>query len=391
MKDHPTSHKVAAVAWLLISMLLIGCSDNASEDTPDAGSTVDTGPDMREDAADASDPGLLALSVDEPGPYNTGYRTIEHTYEVSPGESRQILVNIWYPTEEIEGTSARYLGVIRDSDSFADASLAQSPWSDGRFPVQVYSHGDQGFGGTAAQLMRHFASHGWVSIAPDHTGNTLDNNLDPRPPAMRIWRSLDISASIDAASQLTGEFEGVLRTDQVFMSGHSFGGFTVWASAGASFDSGAVSTQCQLDAMPLCTPEEVGIFESGVVDSRLVAAMTIAGNYREAWFGNDGFETVDIPVFALSGTADPRGHAEEFELIDGVDLTWVDVEGACHESFTFGGGCTTIETEEAFTIVDAYALAMARHYVLSDESLEVLNLLSGETFPNEKVETFRAK
>lgn len=401
MISKPTTHaaKIHALAmvFILATWSPIGCSDDAGT-APDPDMTIAevdmrvSAPDAGEtqDASDASIAGLLDLQVGEPGPYNTGYRSVMHSYEVTPGETREILVNVWYPTEATEGDLTRYLGGIRDTESFLNAEVAESPWPDGNFPVHVYSHGDQGFGGTAAQLMRHFASHGWVSVAPDHTGNTLDNNLDPRPPALRAWRSLDVSASLDAAAALDDELQG-LNTEGVFMSGHSFGGFTVWATAGSTFDDAAINSECELDAMPLCTAEEIQLFQDGVEDSRVLAAFTIAGNYSETWFGADGFASVGIPIIALSGTADPRGHEEEFELISGVDLTWIDVEGACHESFTLGGGCNTIEDSEAFEIVDSYALAAARHYVLGDDSEAVLDLLNGEVFPNDKVVTFRQK
>ena len=47
------------------------------------------------------------------------------------------------------------------------------PVAEHGYPVLVFSHGSL-YGGSSAFLARHFASHGWVVAAPDHTGHLLD-------------------------------------------------------------------------------------------------------------------------------------------------------------------------------------------------------------------------
>lgn len=378
-----------SVALLAALSFLVSCSDDGSsepQDTPDAAdaSVSDMGESDLAPAQPTDDP------VDEMGPFNAGFRSFTHTYERATGEQREIVINVWYPTLDTEGDEVRYLGLVRDSDSFLDAQVAESPWNDGMFPVHVYSHGSQGFGGTAAQLMRYFASHGWVSVAPDHTGNTLADNLDPRPPALRLWRSLDITETLDAVENRGDDLAAMLSTQRVFMSGHSFGGFTVWASAGASFDPTFVEQACAEPDVS-CAEEDLQLFDAGVREPRVTAAATLAGNYSEDWFGATGFESVEIPIMAISGTEDPRGHAEEFNLIEGVDLTWIDVEGACHESFSLGLPCPTLDTETSLKIGNTYTLAFARHHVLGDETPEVTAILSGDTLITDAIETFSKK
>ena len=65
------------------------------------------------------------------------------------------------------------------------------------YPVHVYSHGNMGFGGASPFLMRHFASHGWVVVAPDHTGNTFTDHDNSLMPELVFRRPKDIADSVD--------------------------------------------------------------------------------------------------------------------------------------------------------------------------------------------------
>ncbi len=69
-------------------------------------------PDEPEETVDP-----LSWAVDAPGPYNVGYRSWEHTYEPLPGESRTILINAWYPTDDSTGEPVKYLVLLTDEDS----------------------------------------------------------------------------------------------------------------------------------------------------------------------------------------------------------------------------------------------------------------------------------
>src|SRR5690606_30061117 len=102
-----------------------------------------------------------------------------------------------------------------------------------------------------ADIMRHFASHGWVAIAPDHTDNLLGSAVEPRPLRHYYERPLDIRATLDALEQLAPEdpLAGLADLTQVAMTGHSFGVYTTWASGGATYDLAALQAACDADEL----------------------------------------------------------------------------------------------------------------------------------------------
>ena len=320
-------------------------------------------------------------ALDAPGPFRVGFRSFEHTYQpVGVPEPRTILVNVWYPTEaEPDGFAHPTYGfLIDDPEALVDAPAA-APVHEGGYPVHVHSHGSQGFGGTSAFLMRHFASQGWVCVAPDHTGNTLVDNWDPRPTAMYFLRSTDITAALDAVGALPSTDPlAAAALDHVLLSSHSFGVHTAWATAGATFDVAAITTRCDAGELT-CTPAELAVFAAGVRDPRVVAAIGMAGALKPEWFGTTGHRSVTIPMMSMSGSEDPVGADVQFaQAADtpALDMIWLDLAGGCHQTFALGW-CDTLDGETGFRIVRTYAMAFARRHVLGAESPELEAILGG--------------
>jgi predicted dienelactone hydrolase len=308
-------------------------------------------------------------------------------------ETRTLDLHIWYPTTVDSGETAVYELAFKDPKSFVDAPLAP-PLSPDGYPVHVYSHGHRGFGGTSSFMMRHFASHGWVAVAPDHTTNTLTDNVEPRPMNLYFLRGMDIIATLDALDFFGTEdpLKGLVRTDGVLLSGHSFGSHTCWSVAGASFDMDLIPEACSgAGAMPdgECTIKELGTFEGGLRDPRVVAAMPMAGTINRSLFGLEGHKSVDIPVLFMSGTLDPVGAEEHFEETNDIDLTWIEIEGGCHQAFALGF-CEELESEEGFQIVNTYAMAFAHKYVLGLDDDHVNQILDGSYSVSDKV-SFKKK
>jgi len=303
------------------------------------------------------------------------------------GESpREIAINIWYPTTDKTGETAAYLeGLYRDELAFLDASVAPPAYTQG-YPVHVYSHGDRGWGATSANMMRFFASHGWIAIAPDHTDNTLLSSADPRPTVHYIHRPWDIRASLDLLEELDGDNPlAKANTDAVLLSGHSFGCYTAWANMGADFDQEALEAQCLSLDEGRCTSEEIEAFVSGALaEPRVVAGITMAGAIRRGFFGEVGHKGVEIPVMLMSGTEDHDGIPDSWESLQDMDsISWLELEGGCHQTFATGV-CSTLDAAAGFEAINAYALSLGRQAVLGDESASVTQLLSGEMVVSEK-------
>ncbi|WP_157069085.1 alpha/beta hydrolase family protein [Sandaracinus amylolyticus] len=360
--------------WLILlaCVAVVGCG-SPSGDPPDASVERDAGP------VEVGDP--LTWALDEAGPFRVGYQRFEHTYRPDGLDAdRTIAVHVWYPTLDTSGAPAMYGGLVRDRDVLTDATPAEPAHASGRYPVHVYSHGHRGFAGVSAFLHRRLASHGWITIAPDHTGNTLLDNVDPRPVALYYLRSLDVRAAVDA---FVARDELDADTDHLLLSGHSFGTHTAWASAGATFDVDRIESESCTTETP-CTEEQLDVFRAGVRDPRIVAAVPMAGIVSSDWFGETGHTTVSIPLLAMTGSADANtmsGAEVQFERASALaDFTWIDVEGACHEFF--GLGCDDPAGEQE-RVVATYVLALGRRHVLGDQS--VTAVLEGTSAVSDRV------
>ncbi len=335
------------------------------------------GGDDDDSAAAPEGPDPLAWDVTDFGPYNVGYRTWTHTY-TPPGDigERTIEVHLWYPTEDTSGEGFRYLGVFLEEDAWVGATPAPPVHADG-YPVHLYTHGHQGFAGSSAFLARRLASHGWVTIAPDHTDNTFIDNDSPRATSLFYTRSTDLSESLDQLDSVgVTHLAGTPDTSKVLLSGHSFGSHSTWASGGATFDMEVIEDQCATGQVEsgTCTPAEIEVFRGGLTDERVVAMIPMAGTPRESWFGPAGHLDVVHPILNMSGTDDDVGAQGMFDKSAGLDFTWIDVQGGCHQLFGLGA-CDNIPTDEGFSIVGTYALAFGRAHVLGDTGEATLGIL----------------
>lgn len=374
----PGDADAATVDAVASGDLGLAADDRPTDPPRDALPPVDLGPGPL-------DPGRWP--VERLGPYRVGYRTFRHTYTPRGSSARRTIpIHLWYPTLVAEGRTPRYAQIFPDPLSFVDAPPAPPAHPRG-YPVHVYSHGHRGFGPTSHFLMRYFASHGWISVAPDHTGNTLLDTPDPRPAQLYYWRSLDVSAALDAISALGAghPLAGRLDARAAVLSGHSFGVHTLWASAGATFDVDTLGPRCT--AANGCGPGDLAEFRRGVGDPRFVAVIPMAGAIDRGWFGPEGHRSVRVPVLAMSGSDDPVGADAQFASTAGVDLTWIDVRGACHQFFALGR-CSAIDDALQGPIVGTYALAFARRHLLGDADPAVRAVLDGDRPVHERV-TFR--
>ncbi len=338
-------------------------------------------PDTGDDTGVAAPPDPLEFAVDARGPYRAGFRDWEISYTLPTGAERTTRMNLWYPSNDSAGDEVTYSGVWPDATgALGNAELAASGRPDGTYPVMVYTHGDQAWGASSADLMSWFASHGWVAVAPDHTGNLLWDNVTPTPHEHWYHRPLDMSAVLDELENLPDgdALSGLADTSQVLVTGHSRGGYSVWALMGQTYSPSGLDAQC-----PDCTESERALFLAGFGDPRASAAVTLDGGIRRDWVGADGHLSAQGPVMWQSTDDDHEGRQATFDAMSGIDFTWVEVRDACHQTFATGA-CGSLDTAVGFAIVDTYALAMGRAHILGDADATVQGLLDGSV-PTEGV------
>jgi predicted dienelactone hydrolase len=364
--------------------LAIACTSSpmadAGMDAPsDAG--VDVGTDANIDSSipyPMGDP--LSWAVDQPGPFHVGYRNFPFSY-LPAGQTtmRQSVLHIWYPTLASTGPHPRYGGLYTDANAYTNAPLAASPWTDHQFPLEVHSHGWQAFGGSSWNILDNFVSHGWVVAAPEHTGSLFSSYQDPRPIAHYYERGEDISTAIDLVRDLDANdpLHGLVHTDRVFMTGHSFGVHTVWSVTGATFDVPTIMSTFQ--PMGAYTQAELNVFAAGVADPRVIAAVPLCGNIDTNFFGTMGQDSVHVPLMLMTGTMDGvDGMAEQMHVAPPVHMSWVSITGACHNSFAVTGLCPMGAPDaDVYHMANAYILSFARVQLLHDTDAIANGIVNG--------------
>lgn len=376
--------KALMVLPLVLSVLLSSsaCGPSAAPASPSDAATASEVGASPDGAPVATDP--LTWPVDQPGHFHCGYRKLTGWYTPGGGLApRPLDVHLWYPASAPTDQHPKYLDIFDDATASTDAPLA-APALPAGFPVLVHSHGYKGFAGNSATLMCYLATHGWVAAAPEHVGNTL---LDtPEPDLLATWlaRPLDIRKTLDLLADLPkgDPLTGKLDLQHVGMSGHSRGSFTTWAIAGATFDSSVVQKGCQDGRFPDCTPDLIAAFQQPFADPRVKTVIVMAGSGDDFW-GEHGRDAVNIPILQMNGTLDDAGETALFASVMGVDLTWVQVQGGCHQLFGLGNhylgdaACAQLPDAEGFAIVETWMLAWLRYHVLGDRSPQVAGIVSG--------------
>ena len=199
-------------------------------------------------------------------------------------------------------------------------------WSpDSHGPLVVISHG---FGANRrffAYLAHHLASHGLTVVAVEHPGsnaNVLLHRPDPKdsePPAILpaqefLDRPQDISYVLDRLA-IVNRFSYSLRhrlnTDQVTLVGHSLGGYTGLALAGAPLDLTWLEHRCHSgDPLALtptdwlqCAALDLPTRYANLEDRR-ITQLILLNPLTGLLFGQSGLSQVQVPTLMLASSQD---------------------------------------------------------------------------------------
>ncbi|MCA9586986.1 MAG: alpha/beta fold hydrolase [Myxococcales bacterium] len=153
-------------------------------------------------------------AVRSPGVHAVGVTTL-----ASPGGP----IELWYPARDGAGD-----GRVRYEEAYLGYATRDAPALDGAArPLAVLVHGYTASRFELAWLGERLASAGYVSIAIDYAdqGAPMDGDHACK-------RARETSAALDAVSA-DGRWSARASTDRVLVVGHSFGGTTALALAGA--------------------------------------------------------------------------------------------------------------------------------------------------------------
>jgi len=202
-------------------------------------------------------------------------------------------------------------------------------WGDkSQGPLVVMSHGFASDRKFMAYLARHLASYGLAVVALEHPGSNAASifakraairspliRRKPLLPAIEfVERAQDVSFLLDELTkrnQQSGPLQNQLNTTQVTLIGHSLGGQTALALAGAELDLDSLRTACKTQNPLLQTPADwlqcsVATLPGqrlNLRDNRI--AQVIAINPLIGYsFGEQGLTRVQTPTLVVSSTSD---------------------------------------------------------------------------------------
>jgi len=241
----------------------------------------------------------------------------------------------------------------RNRAFYVDVFQPQNP-PEGELPVVVFSHGLASRPEDYAVGLEHLASYGYVVAAPQHPGSDkiyLEEMLagyhrDIFDEQEFINRPLDLKFVLDQLERRnSGEFQGRLNLRRVGVAGHSFGGYTALAVAGAEIDFENLERDCQqpysgidisllLECQALALPRQRYSFR----DPRIQAVFA-ANPVNRSIFGRKGLEPIQIPVLLASGSDDPAAppaleQINSFLWLTAPEKYWILLEGQAHVNFT---------------------------------------------------------
>ena len=301
----------------------------------------------------------------QPGNYSVGVTEI-----IIEDDERPLNMTMWYPADLAEDAEfATYSLSLLSLDS--EVAVANAPVAEGPFPLVVFSHGSGGYRYQSLWLTEHLASWGFVVIAADHPTNTLFDQMSPGSfeedlASNYVYRPQDVIRQLDFVETLTaadGDYPGLIDMEQVAVMGHSFGGYTALAVAGAELDFNRLDAYC----------------DDPTTSERLAASVCflqeseneIADLINEPATENDTYIVGSDPrVDAVIALAPWNGPILNESSLAAIDMPALILVGT--------GDRVTIPERDAFTMFDDLTnaertlgtFAYGDHYIFVDECFE---------------------
>ena len=234
-------------------------------------------------------------------------------------------------------------------------------------PVVVISHGLGADRTSFIDLAQHLASHGFGVVLINNPGISSQqlqsllrgNASEVVNPEEFLHIPQDVSFLLDELERFnqvnSDELERFNQVNsaesvrfnlqQVGMIGHSFGGYTALALAGAEFDLEQLQTACAFDTngpdlvnfslLLQCTALrlEDSAFRS-LRDERIQAVFTMNA-IGSGLFGPKGFRQMQVPALLVAGSDDPLAPAlleqiRPFAWLEGNDKYLMVIQGGTH-------------------------------------------------------------
>jgi predicted dienelactone hydrolase len=236
------------------------------------------------------------------------------TWPGPAGSGEDIQAAAWYPTSA--HAQAMRFGPLEMTVAPGAPLPAQ------RRPLVVISHGAGGSEWAQAWLAQALAARGYLVVALRHAHDNQDDRSLQGSPAYFALRAAQVSRLLDALLADPG-WTSAIDTQRIAVIGHSAGGATVLALAGARVDAQRLAAHCgpdgpgRKDDAAFCAMggERRGMppaAASAPGDARVravVAAVPVA-----AMFDPASLAAIDVPLMVENSARDevlnPRHHGE---------------------------------------------------------------------------------
>ncbi len=273
---------------------------------------------------------------------------------------RPLTIQVWYPTTAVESSlpiteleaeprRTDYAGLLAQTDPgcatrtlTAARDAAPAP---GTFPLVAFSHCHECTRYSGASIATRIASHGFVVVAVDHTGNTLWDRRDGTPlPLDATTLELRVGDLAFAVDQIRGGvgFEVVsaaLDPTRTGVFGHSFGSVTAGLYAqrhpevGAAFGLAAPMENPLLPGVTITEIEAPLGFLVAREDNSIseLGNELIRGNFMRATGGSWKLEVADAGHWSVSDLvglvpAFAPGCGAGTRQTDGQTFTYLDAD-----------------------------------------------------------------
>ncbi|MCP3064144.1 alpha/beta fold hydrolase [Myxococcus sp. K38C18041901] len=267
---------------------------------------------------------------------------------------RALKTVVWYPAAP--GSAMEEVTTAPIFAPFVAAKDAPVSTAHERWPLVVLSHGNGGSAFNMSWFGAHLAAHGFIVMSVNHPGNTYG---DTSPDGyVRAWeRPQDFTALLDGVLKDT-VWGPRVDAERIGAAGHSMGGYTALALAGARLNLAPIARMCT-------APETRGhagceelrdvdyrridleVARASYEDTRVRAVFSMAPGMAGTYEARDVAD-IDVPVTLVLAKGDELMPHEQ----NGVHLakllpsaTTVVLEDAAH--FTFLPQCTELGNKVA--------------------------------------------
>jgi len=247
---------------------------------------------------------LTAPALADPAPVG-----LRDRITIESDSARPLTMRVWYPTvPEASLSDQDERPLFRGFRAALNAPIAP-----GRHPLVLLSHGYGGNVTNQGWLAAELAARGAVVAAVNHPGTTT-RDLDS-PETAQLWqRPRDLGRMIDYLTRTT-PWNAAIDDTRISAIGHSLGGFSVLAAAGARIDLARFLADCadhprhadrlMSPRFDLAREATRQALEADLRDSRLRAIVALDAGLARA-FTPGSLAGLPVPALVIAaGTENP--------------------------------------------------------------------------------------